>query len=699
MRRCAMGSLTALLTLAGASFAAEPVESVDRLLAKENAGKKVQSAPVVDDLAFLRRVSVDLNGRIPTEAEIQKFLALPASQRRQQLIDEFLKRPQFADRWTVFFADMLRIRSGLEGGGELLALVHTAVDRDMPYDTLARQLISASGKAGMTPEVGYILGDAADPMALASATSEVFLGVRIGCAQCHNHPFDQWTRKQFYDMAAYFGQTRRVEQRFKMRLLGVSVTEVQDTTIMWPPEKPGVTARTPVKASFPFAMETKDGPRQHVARLTALRERQAAAARDAKNKPPSVDDLLGEADSKLKSSGSKDPLDVATEAKTAARDLDVQGDIYKASAMRRELAGLVANPRNRFFARNMVNRVWAELMGRGFVNPIDDFRADNPPSHPETLDYLADEFVASGYNFRTLVRMIVSSEAYQRAHLPMTVDIKIRGESQKAFAAATQRRMFSEALYDSIVQAGHLFEVKHPAGANMVKITTVVREPVVEKGTPATKKPMLPSLVAGKMPAQGGYDLERSIEVDFKDVLKKRGDGIDVDAMRKMSNEEIEAQQMMAMEKPDGKMGKYITRTVTTSIDDNPKFTSSMRMASPAPVGHFLRVFGQTDRAALGEFRDNSPSMRQALMMFNGRLTNEAARVGELEPIARLLTGPKADLDKAIRLAYREALTRDPNEQEMTEAHEIIKGAPSSLEGMADLRWALLNCHEFRYLP
>ncbi len=202
---------------------------------------------------------------------------------------------------------------------------------------------------------------------------------------------------------------------------------------------------------------------------------------------------------------------------------------------------------------------------------------------------------------------------------------------------------------------------------------------------------------APKMVASGGYDLERSIEVDFKSVLAKRGEVIELEQLNKMSPEEIEANQMMM--KPDGKKGKTITRVIETVIDDNPKFTSSMRMASPAPVGHFLRVFGQTDRGSLDERRDHTPSMRQALMMLNGKLTNEAARLGALEPIYPLVAGPKMDLDKAIRLAYREALTREPSALELKEAQQIIKEAATPLEGMADLRWALLNCHEFRYLP
>jgi hypothetical protein len=123
-----------------------------------------------------------------------------------------------------------------------------------------------------------------------------------------------------------------------------------------------------------------------------------------------------------------------------------------------------------------------------------------------------------------------------------------------------------------------------------------------------------------------------------------------------------------------------------------------MRMASPAPVGHFLRVFGQTDRATLDERRDHSPSMRQALMMLNGKLTNEAARVGPLEPVYGLLTGDKADLDAAIRLVYREALTREPTADEIADAKTIVKDAASTLDGIADLRWALFNSNEFRFI-
>jgi hypothetical protein len=151
MRLCLVTAVLATMAFGLPASAVEPASALDRILDQENAGRKFKEAPLVDDKTFLRRVSVDLNGRIPTESEIKEFLALPAETRRTQWVDKLLKREQFADRWTVFFGDMLRIRSGSEGGGEFLALVHRALDKGLPYDVMCRQLLAASGKAGLTP--------------------------------------------------------------------------------------------------------------------------------------------------------------------------------------------------------------------------------------------------------------------------------------------------------------------------------------------------------------------------------------------------------------------------------------------------------------------------------------------------------------------------------------------------------------------
>ena len=705
-------SLGAFALLGSPLLAAPPdpgatAKALDKLIADENGGKpKTLAASSVDDLAFLRRISLDLNGRIPTGAEIDKFLAWPATERRAKAIDEFMGRDQFADRWAVFFGDMLRLRYGADGGPALQAFVHQALATNMPYDQLARKLLGASGRANTNPETGFILGDDADPYALTGVVSQVFMGVRISCAQCHDHPFDTWTREEFYNLAAYFGKTVRVEHRVKMQILGIFLNERTDTVIMWPPEdKAKGKTRTAVKASFPFKMDEADGPNKHLARLTSLRKEQEAAAKaKIAAKGNSVDDLL---DGNKGPGAGKDPLDVSTEAKNSIKKIDLEGDLYRASELRRQLAENITDPKNRFFSRAMVNRVWAELIGRGFVNPVDDFRQDNPPTHPKTLDFLADEFVASGYDFRFLVNAIVLTHAYQLGHLKMDIPAVDRLAAEKAFTATPVRRMNSESLFDSFVQAGHLFTPKHRPGENMVTVTTYQQVAVAVKEDPS--KPMLnkPKLGGGdKMPAmagpgmsRGSFDLEKGIEIDFKDALKKK-DGLEVEKMNAKSAEELEAEAMMrsgAM--PAGTRIRYVTKEVKSTIDDNPRFTSSMRMASPAPTGHFLRVFGQTDRGALDERRDHSPSMRQALMMLNGKLTNEAARVGPLEPVHALIAGKNPDVDAAIKLVYREAMTREPSADELADAKTIIKEAATPADGLADLRWALFNSNEFRFIP
>ena len=254
--------------------------------------------------------------------------------------------------------------------------------------------------------------------------------------------------------------------------------------------------------------------------------------------------------------------------------------------------------------------------------------------------------------------------------------------------------MLGEVLYDSIVVAGHLEDFKWPQGANNKQVSRNIQVATGEFT-------MIEAVGAGKatMMAQqpamrgDGYDLESSLKIDFNSILSSK-EQTELVSMRKKSDEQIKAEEMAAMQKDEQrKVMKYKTETITETVDDNPRFDSAMRMATPAPPAHFLRVFGQPARTGLGEFRDEASSLRQQLMMLNGRMTHEASRVGTLEPLHRLL---KKDQDLAINWAYQEILTRLPSPEEKADARAIVN---DDSEGMADLRWALLNSNEFRFLP
>jgi hypothetical protein len=697
----------ALLSLAfAAGSVAQAATPLDIILDGENASKKVTTAPTIDDLAFLRRLSVDLIGRIPTVAEIAEYEAWPAAERRTKLVDKLLKHEGFADRWAVFLSDIFRVRSGADGGAALQAYVHKAVMEGVPYDQLCRQLITAGGRAGKIPEVGFVLGDNADPMALAGTTAQVFMGVRIACAQCHDHPFDVWKREQFYGMAAYFGKTGRRESELTRAVFTV---ENKTTTVKWPPE--GLAAEDERKAmipAFPFELASDKPMPEYVNRFVNLRKAEEEAKLAAGKKEVSVDDLLAVASTKVdaRPKSSLETFDVTDEAKQAARDLKVEKDLYLQSELRQQLADLVTSPRNRFFSQSLVNRVWAQLMGRGIVEPVDDFSVNNPASHDKTLEYLADEFVANGFQLRQVVKMIVTSDAYQRDHL-YGMDAQQRKDSEWAFTAMPVRRMPAETMFDSIVTAGHLFDVKHAPGDNKKTIKEIVQVAVGLDGTLKADTEVAsltgrgqgmagPGMAGGSANGPMGYDLESAIEVNFNEVLAMAKKDEPQVEMMKISDEDMEARAMMEAQRL---RRKYVDKVVEREIDDNPKFASAMRMPSPAPPAHFLRVFGQPARDVLGDHRDHSPSMRQALMMLNGKMTHEASRIGRLEPIYPLVVGPKADLEAAVRLSYREAFTRDPSAEELTDALAMIKESATPIEGVADLRWVLFNSHEFRFIP
>lgn len=702
----------AILCLLSTSAAIADPNTVEKTLLSENHAKGITTAPAgpVDDLGFARRICLDLVGRIPTGKEIKTFLAWPENERRERLIQQYMEDKGFADRFSAFFADMLRIRSNQEGGNALLAFVHQAISTDMPYDEMCRKLIATNGKAGRTPEVGFILGDDADPMALASATAQVFMGIRISCAQCHDHPFDKWTREDFYSVAAFFGKTRRRENNLTRT---VYTTEDEMSSVMWPPEDESDPAdRKPMTASFPFPYLDETEELAFIKRFEALREEKAAKSQPSQG--PSVDDLLATAGAKtknrLKGTG-RDLLKVSTEARSDIRQIDINAELYKRSQLRRELAEKITSPRNRYFSRLIVNRLWKDLVGAGFVEPVDDFRDNNPASHPETMDYLAEEFVANGFSIRWLVKEIVSSPAYQRSHATRDADAATRENLEQAFLVTKIRRMKAEAMYDSIVTAGHLFEVKHLAGQNPRVVQQRIRVPVEMSEEEASENPTATkperaladneeAMMAEQnmVASTADYGLEKAIEIDFDAVLAADDTSPMIDSMQKMSRDEIEAMRMAASPSPKPGM-KYVTKIVERTVDDNPKFSSAYRMATPAPAGHFLRLFGQPARVDLGDERIENASMRQALLMLNGQLTNQAARVGPLEPVYPMLTGSGLDLKKAVQYTYVEILTREPSADEVAEAIEIIESGVDHMTGFADFRWILLNSNEFRFLP
>jgi len=690
------GHASADKNFAYATDARPAADTLDRLIRDAAAAESLAPASLVDDAAFLRRLTLDLIARIPTAAEYRAYFDDPADVRRQRLIDRLLNHPRFVERWAMFFGDMMNIRSGADGGGQFHSFIKQSIAQRKPYDQMVRELVTATGSLRDNAPVGFFTGTNADPLQVTGILTQTLMGVRMQCAQCHDHPYDVWTQKDYYSMAAYFGSTDvRSSERF-----GLYVVDTEGNSIRWPPKPRPGRPQKPVEPDWPIARVT--GQEQGLA--------QAIAVMDQKKQRRAEQQELAELFADVEQAdptapAPRNPIDDAAELMgelVAAQD---------AQTKREAFAALVTDPTNRYFGWNLSNRVWAQLMGRGLVEPVDDIKSDNPPSHPAVLNHLADQLLASNYDLRQLIAVIVSSDAYQRARLD-GVAPKQREPRERMFLAAPLRRMNAESLYDSIRLAGHVDDYKHSPGRNARQITVRVRVPIEPEPDDAAmmradtdRSPqMMTAMAAGGVEVDDPFGSESSLDPDtlLKQIAAEEDDPLAGRRVIRVNPDDVDPEKI-AMREAQARENRnnprrYEVKTYTRTIDDNPRFDSAFSVRAPAPPEHFLRQFGQTSRVILGEKRDTSANTRQALLLLNGKLTNEAARVGDLEPVYRLLH-EDVPAKRAIGLIYLECLTRKPTAEELEAAEQLFRGYDDRADAVADLRWAIFNSHEFRYLP
>ncbi len=302
---------------------------VDELVYEKLRQLQYEPSSLCSDTDFVRRVYLDVIGRLPTIEEQDAFLADSAPDRRQQLIDRLLERPEYARFWALKWADLLHLQKGdLKEAGvhKFYNWLVDVFEKNTPLNQFAREMLTGQGSTYEHPATNYYRAFD-DPTEAAETTAQLFLGSRIQCAKCHNHPFENWTQDNFYGLSAFFSRVGR---------------------------KPGL----------------------------RVEEEIVYVKRDGEVHQPRTGQLMKPW---LPSTG---VLEDAT-----IRD------------RRAALADWLTKPDNPFFARVMVNRIWAEVMGRGIVEPVDDFRQSNPPSIPALLDRLAEDFAQHGYDQKHVLRI------------------------------------------------------------------------------------------------------------------------------------------------------------------------------------------------------------------------------------------------------------------------------------------------------
>ncbi len=365
----------------------ETWSKIDELVAKKWERMKILPSGLCTDEEFLRRLHIDLTGLPPRPEDVEAFLAdtRPTREKREAVIDRLIGNPDFVEHWTNKWADMLSVNSkflGTEGAASLRAWIRDQVAKNTPYDQMAHAIVTASGSTKDNPPAAYYKV-LRDPEELVENTTHLFLATRFNCNKCHDHPFERWTMDQYYETAAFFAQ---IDLKGDPASAGKTI---------------GGTAVEGAKPLYEIVADKTEGEVKHLLTSAPV--------------PPKV------------------PYD---------------SDLVKASATsRREaFADWMTSADNDYFAMSYANRIWGYLTGTGVIEPLDDIRAGNPPSNPELLQYLTNEFVRSGFNVRHLMKLITGSRTYQLS----LATHQWNEDDSINYSHAKARRLSAEALFDSV---------------------------------------------------------------------------------------------------------------------------------------------------------------------------------------------------------------------------------------------------------
>ena len=360
---------------------------IDKLIEEGWKAAGVKPAKPASDEEFLRRVYVDLLGRIPNVQEARAYLSTRETDKRAKLIEYLLEHPDFAKnfatQWTI-----LLIGRGNQGRmvdrSALSSWLRKQFIADRPWNEVVHELVSSTGSNKENGAVNYVLAHLEfDAVPLTSRTTRLFLGQQIQCTQCHDHPSNDWKQADFWGINAFF-KGMRAERVTRPAATGMEAYDHTDLSDM------------PVDSYVRF--DRRDGS-----------------------------------------------VGIAFPRFLDGRKISQGTDVNR----RAELGKLIADPKNEAMAKAFVNRTWAHFLGRGFVEPVDDFGPHNPPSHPELLDKLAKEFKESGYSVKKLCRWITNSRVYQLSSVKSRPTEKEEG----LFCQMQLKPMTPEQFFDSLVTA------------------------------------------------------------------------------------------------------------------------------------------------------------------------------------------------------------------------------------------------------
>jgi len=435
----------------------ERSREIDRLVEENWTKHKVESSPYINDQVFMRRAYLDIVGTIPSGREAIEFINVKNPHKRQILIDYLLDTEGYVSHYYNYWADVLRLQSQINNIDlhNYVAWVKESLRENKPYDQFVYELITAKGRVWENGAAGYYLRDRGMPLDNTANTVAIFLGTQIGCAQCHDHPFEDWTQRQFYEMAAF---THGVNPR------GVDSGNPRD----FQKKRREVTQRMTNRKLTP--------------------EEQRLVKRLIQANVWNVQDPAG-GKSRLKL-----PSDYQYENGKPGELISpkvIYGNQAGSSSRQtsRELyARWMTSPKNPFFAKVIANRLWKKVMGVGLIEPVDAIEGADA-SNPELLEFLTEEMIRLDFDMKEYVRLLMNTDLYQRRAVYQETL-----EEAYHFPGPTLRRMTAEQLWDSLVtlsmdkpETGKYEELIRPR-YDQINLETISADRIIQLGLASSKK-------------------------------------------------------------------------------------------------------------------------------------------------------------------------------------------------------------------
>lgn len=809
---------TGFLLAVSLSPAAQPdtkaeAAKIDALLQADWAKHQLQANPPADDSTFVRRLYLDLVGRIPTARESSEFLASQDPDKRAHLIDRLLESEGYAQHFFNYWADVLRAQSNGPQAGTITGAAYTqflkqSLRDNKPYDHLVRELVTAQGKAWDNGAIGYYMRDRGMPLDNMANTVRVFLGTRIECAQCHNHPFDKWTQMQFFQMAS-FTYSQETQDYYGERMSEVrDELRKQESTMRASFKEPQRPRKTREMSDAEFAQLEKKYQQERDRVRASYEKARQQLRREQNGYQEAITDIrntmrytsVAERDRRVTLPHDYQYSDAKPRSPVAPATMMGHEAITRPGETPLEAyARWMTSPENPRFTTVIVNRLWKKAFGLALIEPLDELMDTTVPMIPELQTHLEKLMVSLNYDMKAFLRIVLTTSAYQN----QATRQEIAPGTVYHFTGPVLRRMSAEQMWDSFVTLINpdpdmpnlrLREDQEQLVLQARKISDSVNTLSVEEAykgieaaaavynknrerTEAKQKLYLDArtaakewadkaeLLAGdarKKAEEKAAELKKKAEAYrsevnaiqregratvmnevllpgnkklYEEVTGKPWQGTTVAASSKAGNADSGDSMMSASDSM--MMSTYGVRMERVTIPgyDRKELTPEEKKAaadqqqaalieearyfginekgqrdylrarelqmrtymraaeleSPAPRGHYLREFGQSDRETI-ENANLDASVPQALAMMNGQLLPQIlSKYSQL-----MLSINKAPYpDDKIDAAYMAILSRPPSAKEK---QTWLAAQDKGLDTMDDLIFALLNTQQFIFI-